>query len=179
MTSSTNLVRSSSESLVTSLATAGMMQPDTPSSMLRSMSRSRDGKSIRSSSVHGVWMIGTTPELEGMRSCQSPVRPSCTLATSTAKRINVSSEPRAPINDRPTGRPSTFARGRLICGHPVIPPMHVRRPIRTPSSCRSGTGISGRGAGAGDDGIQMIAPSPSRSFTLLLTSWRTALLAAT
>ena len=62
MTCSTNLVRSSSESLETSLATAGMMQPDTPSSMLRSMSRSSDGKSIRSSSVHGVWMIGTTPE---------------------------------------------------------------------------------------------------------------------
>ena len=62
MTSSTKLVRSSSESFETSLATAGMMQPETPSSMLRSMSRWRDGKSIRSSSVHGVWMIGTTPD---------------------------------------------------------------------------------------------------------------------
>ena len=62
--------------------------------------------------------------------------------------MSCSSEPRLPMRDMPTGIPLTSPNGRLSCGRPVVPAMHVKRLNRDWTSFLADAGRPLKGAGA-------------------------------
>ena len=97
-----------------------------------------------------------------------PASPPWRCATAT----RVASLPRGPMMDRPTGRPSTVAPGRLTCGTPVSPPWAHRQVMRSRSGSSTDSGWPRSGAGNGVVGRHRIVPGGSRWRMRPRASWR-------
>src|SRR4029077_18929808 len=98
------------------------------------------------------------------------VFPAFSSACATATRL--ASLPRGPMMDRPTGRPSTVAPGRLTCGWPASPPWAHRQVMRSRSGSSTDSFWPRSGAGNGVVGRHRMVRAGSRYAMRPRASWR-------
>src|SRR5260370_10184236 len=94
------------------------------------------------------------------------------FSNSSATATRVASLPRGPMMDRPTGRPSTVAPGRLTCGWPANPPWAHRQVARSRNGSSTDSLWPRSGAGNGVVGRHRIVRTGRRYAMRPRASWR-------